>query len=157
MTVATTSTPNEQLAGIRDKFITELTGVESRHWRRAKFDASLHQTLVIVAACAGFGALALGFWKEIDPRIVGVIGAIPSLASVLALRLHCVKAANWHGRKAQAAESLRYKLEFEGHDVSSLSTELRTINEQLLREWEKVTTENPIEAPPAGRSDKPQL
>ena len=123
----------------RDELIEELSKSEKYHRRRGTFDASLHQALVILSAVAGFVSFAAGLvWRD-QGWIAGIIGAIPSLATVLALRLHCVKAANLHVRKAQELESLRYRLQFEGDDVAVVSKDFREISEKATSAWELAT------------------
>jgi hypothetical protein len=120
-----TTAPSEEPTEIkkrRDEFIKELSDTAKYHRIRGKFDAWLHQFLVILAALGGFGALTAGLLWPNKGWIAGTIGAVPSLAAVLSLQLHCVKATNWHNRVANEMESLRHRLQFEGDDIVSVGT-----------------------------------
>jgi hypothetical protein len=121
MTIAPTTPAGQAPVENQDskaQLIRELAISEKNHRWWASWDARWHQTLVIVAACAGFFALAAGLVWPDRGWIAGIIGAVPSLASLLIGQLHCVKAANWNTRKAQEAECMRYRLQYEGHDVA---------------------------------------
>jgi hypothetical protein len=117
---------------------------EKRHRRRAVINSLMHQILVILAACAGFGALAAGLMWPDKGWIAGIMGAVPSFASVLILRLHCVRSANWHNRKAHELEGVRYRLQFEGEDIVVASREVRAIKERLLSMWERTTANDEL-------------
>jgi len=99
----------------------------------------LHHLLVITATLAGFAALAAGlYWKDLGWP-AGILGAVPSLAAIFALRLHCVQAAKWQRRMADGIENLRYRLEFEEDNMTSVSRDLRLLKSEMLAQWEKVT------------------
>jgi hypothetical protein len=115
----------------------------------------MHQLLVILAAFSGFGALAAGLLWPDKGWIAGILGAIPSLATVLILRLHCVKAANWHNRKAHEMEGLRYRLQFERDDIVTVSKDLRAINAKLIAQWEETTAGDELTNFPTNASTSP--
>lgn len=131
----------------------ELCGlIWSSRWHGG-FDALAHQSLLIVAAVSGFVSLAVGLATHngalIAPDngalIAGILGAVPSLASLLIRQLHCVKAANWHRRRAGEVDALRLRLDYElpkepsAEALAALSSELRNIQASLRAEWESVT------------------
>jgi hypothetical protein len=116
-------------------------------WRsrfKASFDSWLHQILVIVAVLAGFAAFAIGVRWPDQGRLAGIIGAIPSVAAILALRLHCVEAANWHRRMAQEVGGLVYRLDYEGDEVAVMSRDFRKINKELEAEWTRITSKDDL-------------
>ena len=79
-------------------FLTDLNRDIKSHRRWRRFDAGLHQFLVIGAAIAGFVSLAAGLLQH--PLWAGAIGGLTGVATILSQQLHCVKAIDWHARMA---------------------------------------------------------
>jgi hypothetical protein len=137
--------PTFQAKEIKQRFASELSKIVRQSRFRAAFDALLHQSLVILAGVAGFCALAAGLIWSDKAWIAGILGAVPSLSSVLARQLHCVRAANWHRRRSVKVDALQHRLEYElppeptSAQIAELSEQLRSIELELMNDWEAMT------------------
>jgi hypothetical protein len=73
-----------------------------------------------------------------------VLGAVPSVATILTQQLHCIKAQTWHDRMATELDGIRTQLLYElkpgatSDDVAALAKQLRSISVKMTDEWEKV-------------------
>jgi hypothetical protein len=133
-------------------FLEKLTEAIKFHGRRRRFDAGLHQSLVIGAAIAGFASLSLGLAAHDHPDNAiwaGAIGALTSVATILSQQLHCVKAVNWHDRKAVELDIIRdkflykYKSAPSDQELAELSEEVANLTLRMAEAWEKVTNSGP--------------
>jgi hypothetical protein len=131
-----------------DQLRQELDTQIADHRRTGRFDSFVHQGLIIGAAFAGFVSLIVGLVAK-QPELAGIIGALPSIATILTQQLHCVKAQNWHARFATELAGIRTQLLYElkatasDADVAALAERKRTLEEKMTAEWEKVTTSQP--------------
>jgi hypothetical protein len=152
--LAATDSLKTDVGTLKQQLESELSAIVNQSQRRGRFDATLHQFLVILAAFAGFCSLAAGLIWHDKAWIAGVIGAIPSLSSVLMGKLHCLQAASWQRRRAIEVEALRRRLVYEHPEtptrdqIAALSRELGTIEAKLTDRWEAATKTDDVAAAP---------
>jgi hypothetical protein len=124
---------------------TEIVSYIKRHHCRGTIDQWMHQILIMLAAVSVVGVGIGGVIFPNDAQIVGLLGAVPGLASVLSQQLHCVEAANFHFRRATEAEALRIRLLYElptipnEHELAKLAKDFSAIDEKLISLWEQIT------------------
>jgi hypothetical protein len=126
-----------------DDFKKELEAKFSHHTRFRRWDAFLHQALIIVAALSGCASLIAGLYFR-NGAAAGAIGIVPSACTLLIQNLHCVRAQNWHDKMAMEVGGLRKQLLFEiasptDADIAKLSKKLRELEARMTDEWAKAT------------------
>jgi len=89
---------NDAQTALADRFLADSSSKISSHSRRRFFDASLYQLLIILAALSGFAARIAGFAFD-SAKVAGIIGAVPSVCTILIQDLHCIPAQNWRNRR----------------------------------------------------------
>jgi hypothetical protein len=143
---------SDALQNARAAFLKRLDDAISSHDKKRTFDAGLHQFLVIGAALSGFAALALGLLAQRDTQYAvwaGAVGALTSVATIIAQQLHCVKAVNWHDRMSVELGIIRDKFLFKFQSVpnaeqlSELTDELAKLKSRMAEAWEKITAAGP--------------
>jgi hypothetical protein len=113
------------------------------------FDATLHQTMVIVSALASVASGIAGLYYE-NAGLAGAFGTVPAAATLLIQTLQCVRAQNWHERMATGLDGIWRKLEFEienpsSTDVANASKELTELEAAMTAEWARKTDEQHID------------
>jgi hypothetical protein len=131
-----------------EEFRKELDSEIASHRVKRRIDGFLHQGLIIGAALAGFVSLGVGAITK-DATWAGVIGALTSVATILAQQLHCVKAQTWHDRIATELDGIRTQLLYElkptpsSEDVAALAKQARLFKAKMTEEWETVLSSQP--------------
>jgi hypothetical protein len=135
-------------------------GIRSHGQARTR-DAAMHQFLVIGAALAGFASLVVGLaaqGQHLASVWAGALGALTSVATVLAQQLHCVRAANWHDRMVAELDNIRdqflfkFKSQPTDEQLSELADELAQLKLKMADAWAKVSAAGPTVL---GRIKKP--
>jgi hypothetical protein len=142
----------EPLQAARAAFRKSLDDSIRVHGWKRRFDAGMHQTLVIGSAVAGFAALAFGLLAKDHPEYAlwsGTVGALTSVATILSQQLHCVKAVNWHDRMSVELEIIRdrflFKFMAEPTDIqlSEMTDDVAKLRLKMVEAWEKITATGP--------------
>lgn len=127
------------------KFRRELERAATKHHWAAWIQGWSHHALILGAALAGFASLAIALLGG-DAKVAGLVGAIPSVATILSQQFRCVKARSWNERMETEIKGIISQLNYELQasptldDLASLSKQWRTLQTKMRGEWESVTS-----------------
>jgi hypothetical protein len=134
----------------REELLAHLRRLSRKHMLRSCVDSSLRNALVVASAFAGFASIFIGFYLPHLGWLAGCLGAIPTVAMLVIMNLHCIKAANWHERAKTWIEGLILRLQYEQTSavdlrlhVAKVSADLRTLQTgDAVRVGADITTQS---------------
>ena len=109
--------------------------------------------LVTVGSSALSAILALGFSKEVDERLIGVIALVPGICAGVADRFHLMLKKHWFYRKYDKLNALLRRMDFvlprdpSNAEIGKVAKDFCRIDLDMSRAWEHMEEERPIAKP----------
>jgi hypothetical protein len=90
---------------------------------------------VLVAALSSFATSALVVGSSLSKEVLAALTALPGGLLLLNQTFKFIVRSDWHRRKAYRLQRLLHAMKFEGRPVDQVSSDLATLNEEMLTEW----------------------